>query len=651
MPQQPGTIPPSPLQQPPSSYPSWPGVAGAPFQPPPQPDRPMAPPPPPSPFQHWLIRTFQPSLAGNAILGIVLGALVAVVLGGAIAVILEAIFHALAPSFGINGNFGASGQDILDYSLGLIPLHAPFRDGMQLFFLMHGFAGHLQYTPGGSFNFNATLNGLLIIPALALTLGGYIAASTDLQNRAVSSLLRGAAIAIPYAALLIALAPQVNGNLPLFPGEPTTDVNTFTIDSTSLLLYGLIWGAIFGLLGATLKLGRGRWRHMVVQFLHTRPRPQIVGMLTGGLAASGLGILLSMLVLYGFLAFSAFSVPIFTQNLCNFGFGLANWQYMTGWAIAQGPLHAVNLFFYSFGAPVNIVNPKSLNQGCFYINSLTGSDHVTYSLLGGSPHLPNWTFVFLAIPVVSLFLGGRVSAAFGKAQTSGQGLVQGALIAVPFTILMMLLSVFTMIVLQDTGTFNSGSSTNTTLTQSFGVAPFDLLLWALLSGAVLGGLGGIYQTSSFKQSVRGTLSPFAGLLRWLGTPGYALFNRLRGGNRSAPRTTALWLLYGAAFSALILVIAVGVAAVYFISLNQSVPSDVITRTRDIMSTLLVALPGLLLISAAVAALTEEKVPQVQAVMAAPPFMPTGPMGGPMPPVPPVPPQYPPQSYPNYQGGV
>src|SRR5947209_10453221 len=279
--QQPGqfgspSIPYSPQQQPPSSYPSWPGVAGAPFQPPPQPDRPTAPPPPPSPFQHWLIRTFQPSLAGNAILGIVLGALVAVVLGGAIAVILEAIFHALAPSFGFSNNLGASGQDILDYSLGLIPLHAPFRDGMQLFFLMHGFAAHVQYTPGGfysSYNSNATLNGLLIIPALALTLGGYIAASTDLQNRAVSSLLRGAAIAIPYAALLIALAPQVNGNLPLFPGAPTTDVNTFTIDSTSLLLYGLIWGAIFGLLGATLKLGRGRWRHMVVQFLHTRPRP------------------------------------------------------------------------------------------------------------------------------------------------------------------------------------------------------------------------------------------------------------------------------------------------------------------------------------------------------------------------------------------
>ena len=582
-----------------------------------------------------------------------LGALVAVVLGGAIAVILEAIFHALAPSFGFSNNLGASGQDILDYSLGLIPLHAPFRDGMQLFFLMHGFAAHVQYTPGGfysSYNSNATLNGLLIIPALALTLGGYIAASTDLQNRAVSSLLRGAAIAIPYAALLIALAPQVNGNLPLFPGEPTTDVNTFTIDSTSLLLYGLIWGAIFGLLGATLKLGRGRWRHMVVQFLHTRPRPQIVGMLTGGLAASGLGILLSMLVLYGFLAFSAFSVPIFTQNLCNFGFGLANWQYMTGWAIAQGPLHAVNLFFYSFGAPVNIVNPKNL--GCFYINSVTGSDHVTYSLLGGSPHLPNWTFVFLAIPVLSLFLGGRVSAAFGKAQTSGQGLVQGALIAVPFTILTMLLSVITMIAFQYTGTFNgSSSSTSTTLTQSFGVAPFDLLLWALLSGAVLGGLGGIYQTSSIKQSVRGMLSPFAGLLRWLGTPGYALFNGLRGGNSSAPRTTALWLLYGAAFSALILVIAVGVAAVYFISLNQSVPFDVNTRTRDILSTLLVALPGLLLVCAAAAALAEEKVPQVQVVMFAPSVMPTGPIGGPMPPVPPVPPQYPPQSYPNYQGGV
>lgn len=585
-----------------------------------------------------------------------LGALVAVVLGGAIAVILEAIFHALAPSFAFSNNLGASGQDIMDNVIGLVPFHAPFRDGMQLFFLMHGTAAHIQNTFGSStstFSYNATLNGLLIIPALALTLGGYIAASTDLQNRAVSSLLRGLAIALPYAALLIALAPQVNGNIPLFPGETTTDVRTFTIDSTSLFIYGLIWGAIFGVFGATLKLGRGHWRRMVVQFLHTRPRPQIVGMITGGLAASGLGISLSLLVLYGLFAFTSFSIPIFTQNLCIYGYGLGNWQYMTGWAIAQGPLHAANLFFYSFGAPVNIVNPKDLSNACFYVNPFNGSDHVSYSLLGGSPHLPNWTDAFLAIPVISLFLGGRISAAFGKAQTTGQGLVQGALIAVPFTILMMLLSVFTMVVYQTTGQFGS-ASTNTTLTQSFGVGAFDLLLWALLSGAVIGGLGGMYQTSSIKQSVRGALAPVAGLLIWLGTPGYVLFDRLRGGNRSAPRTTALRLLYGAVLAALILAIAVGVAAVYFISLNQSVPFEVNTRTRDILSTLLVTLPGLLLVSAGAAALVEEKVPQGQPVMAGPPVMPTGPVG-PIPPMPPGPPQYPPQypppSYPNYQGGV
>lgn len=636
MPSQPGIMASGPISQPSthdpvSGYPAWqsaPGTAPRPVE------QPTAPPPPPTAFQQWLVRTFQPSLAGNAVFGILLGAIVAVVAGALISILLVAISNAVAPHYSVTNGFPI-GQDILGGILGITPLHAPFRDGMQLFFLMHGAGEHLQYTSGGSistYDYNAVLNGLLFIPALVLVLGGYIAASTDLQHRPKSSLLRGIAVALPYAVLLLILAQSVNGNVPLNSSASPSDTYTISMDSTSLFLYGLICGVIFGTLGASLKLGRGQWRKLVMRYLSSRPMSRVVGMITGGLAAAGLGIALSLLVLLSILAYSAFSVPLFASSVCASG-GLADWQFMGGWAIAQGPLHAVNLFFYSFGAPLTINNPHQFYQPCFY----TSRPQLVLSMFGGSPHLPSWTYALLAIPVLSLFLGGRISAAFGKAQGGGQGAVQGAMIALPFTVLMMLLSVYTMLNYHTSSSNGNSSSTGTTIiTQSFGVGAFDLLLWALLSSALLGGLGGMYQTGTMKTSISKMLAGLAAPLRGLGAPGIALMNRLRGLPRSSPRTTALRLAYGAAFAMLVLIVIVVGTSICFIVLNQTISYALNYRVRDILAVVLVALPGLLLICAGAAALAEEKIPRPPAAV------------NPAPPT--TFPPFQPQSHPDYRGG-
>ena len=596
-PSQPGVNPP---------WTAYPGMPSSPWQPPPAMPVPLQPPPPPNAFQNWLIRTFQPSLAGNAIFGIVLGAVVALFLGGLVSILLEVLFHAIAPTFGFSPSTGRpGGQDIMDYMLGLTPLHAPFRDGLQLFYLMNGAGEHLQYTYSSStYNIttNPALNGLLLIPALVLVLGGYIAAATDMQNRAMRSLLRGVTISIPYALLLVILTSQVKGNLPLYPGESSSDVSTLTMDTTSILILGLLWGALFGLLGASIKLARGHWRRMVVQYLGKLPRPQIVGMALGGLAATGLGLALSFLAILGLLAFSAFSISVFTNNICS-NYGLADWQFMTGWGITQGLLHAANVFYYSIGAPITINNPAPLSAACFY----TRSEHVSLSMFGGSPHLPGWTYALLLLPLISLFLGGRVSAAYGRAQAGGQGAVQGALVAVPFTILLMLLSVFTSISYQYSGPYTN-SGTNITYIQTAGVGVADLLLWGLLSGALFGALGAAYQAGAFKLGmlVAILLAP----IKALATPGYTLFDRLRGRNSGSTRTMSLTLLYAAGILAILLALVVAGTSIAFIAFNQSFPYTLNTRIRDILAVILIALPGLLLIGAAGAALSEEKLPPV-----------------------------------------
>ena len=532
--------------------------------------------------------------------------LAAILIGGGLAVILESIFHAIAPTFAAT-NYQISGQDTMDNVIGLVPLHAPFRDGLQLFLLMHGIAVRLQYVTGSStytYGYNPILNGLLFIPALALTLGGYIAACSDLQNHPARSLLRGAAIGIPYAVALLLLVSQVNGAVPtLYPGSNQSDTYTLTIDPTSLFFLALLWGTIFGVLGASIKLGRGKWRGMVSQALGNYRRPQVVGMILGGLSASGMGLALSFLMLCSMLALTAFSVPIFTQNLCIYNYGHGDWQYMTAWVIAQGPLHAANLFFYSFGAPLTINNPKEILNPCFY----TSSPHVTLSMFGGAPHLPSWTYALLLLPLLSLFLGGRVSASYGRAQTVGQGIVQGALIALPFALLMMLLSAFTMLAYQYSGQYSSSSSTSI-FTQSFGVGAFDLLLWALLSGGVWGALGGAYQVSALKPRASAVLAKLTLPLYKLGTPVYAIVDRVRGHSPVAQRTPALRLLYGAVFAALILFIGAGIAALSFIIFSSMLPYSVNNRVRDILAVVLVALPGLLLMSAGAAALAEMKAP-------------------------------------------
>ncbi len=581
-------------------------------------------------LQRLLVRIFQPLLARNAIIGILLGAILAAVLGGAVAGLLLGAIHLIAPApANPSDPFSSAQYENIFAVLGIFSLHSPWRDTLASLFIAHGVAWKTQLIDSSSFGITtseittskAILNGLLLIPAFCLTLGGYIAASTDFSNRARHSLWRGAAIALPYAILLLIFVPTVNGSLPV-PGRAAPGVSTFiSIDGTSLFFLCLLWGALFGLLGASLKLGSRRWRQVLSVALRFNRFPQIGATIAGAGAALGLGFALSLLCLYSLLTYTSFSTPIVHQHL----FANDDWQSKAAWSLGSGPVYAADLFMYSFNAPFQFETERGQGSLCPFHSTGSPNDftpcETTLTMFGGSPHLPPWASAFLAISVLSLFLGGRVSASIGRAQRAGPGLLQGAAIAVPFTILMVLLAAFTSVFTQST--LSPANASIPTITFSQGVSLLGVLPWAFLSSVLLGALGGFYQTSSFQQGMSTFLRALSTPLRWLGVPAAWLGERLRGRPRDTRPTTALVLLYNALFWALVLLIVMGVASVYLIGQALTISIHTNNLIRDILSTLLVALPGLLLLSAGAAALAENTLPPSASAVLSSPAAPTG----------------------------
>jgi hypothetical protein len=585
---------------------------------------------PRSGFQRWLVQAFGPSLATNPFFGLIFGSVLAVVASVLTCGVFLAIAHAIAPHLG-TASFPTSGEDLIDGSIGIVPLHDLFRDTLQLFLMIHGVGIHYLYSNSSSFYntyYIAPFSALLIIPAFFLVIGGYIAASTDFQQNVRSSLWRGVLLAIPYTVLLFLSSLLVNGCVPTSAPPngvevcnsimtSTTPAYTMSMDTTTLLLFGVVWGALFGLLGATLKLSQGHWRQSLFRLLRITNRPQVAGMLLGGLVSAGLAIALAVATVISFMAYSSYSVPLVSQASCVV---TTNWQSIMLWSICQGPFYALNLLLFSLGAPINIENPQS--SQCFYIHGTQQS----LSLFGTSPALSLWLHLLLAIPILSLFLGGRVSAAWGRARGAGAGAVQGALAAAPFAVVMLLLVPLGTIT--EISSSNSGTSVSSGVTQTVSAGAFEVILWALLGGAIIAGLGGLYQASQLQPSIsralRGLMLPF----RAIAAPLYLLLDGISKFPRGAQRSSTRSALYAALLWMILLVILAAVGGGILVGFNQTITFVVNQRVRDILSTALVAAVSLLIIIVCATALRTDSGGGAQ----------TAP-GVPNPVTPPVPPFY------------
>lgn len=597
----------------PSPYPAQPGAPTQPRQPViiVLPERPNW-------AQKLNIRLFQPYLASNAIFGIILGALVSTLLGMFCFFCIVSLLSNAIPdnisrqyrSEAIDTQKSNGGEFTAGNLLQFLPLQSPFRDTAELFLISQNAQTTLQDTfPGGSSGtvttYTATttspFHGLLLLQALLLVLGGYIAASTDFRNTRGASLVRGMAIAIPYTVLLFLLATQVNGNIPLATSTSATQqsTSTFSVDSTTLLLYGLLWGAVFGLVGAAIKLGQGQMRHHLHRFLYTQRHPQLIGIITGGLSALLLG--LSLALIFGYSLYSQINYYTTNSSIPDMTFIGTSANPNTGplQAVAvfvQGLTRAIGLLAYACGIPIIIQHSKG--QG--YFSAEPGSYQV-WKQLGMGVLAHPWAFALLLVPIVALFLGGRASVAISRVRGVGPGAIQGALIALPFTALLLLLTAINTNSITQFSTANIAS----TGTISIGTQAGDVLLWGLVSGVLLGALGGAYQNSSLRSIISKVLGLLVKPVTLLFTPLYIFFDLLLGRPRQVKRSSAYVLLY----TALIVAIVLGILSL-FVGLMLVQQAQVLTREqsenfRNIMTLLLIALPGVLLISSAASALAHD----------------------------------------------
>jgi hypothetical protein len=159
-------------------------------------------------------------------------------------------------------------------------------------------------------------------------------------------------------------------------------------------------------------------------------------------------------------------------------------------------------------------------------------------------------------------------------------------------------------VFSGTATFGG---TSTPSIQSAGVSATDLLLWALLSSALFGALGGVYQGSAAKSWGKYFFAILTFILELLAKPLYLLLATLSQQSASSLHTSTRSLLYSAFSCTLLLAIATAVVGSLLIADNQTLTLLENQHLRDLVSVLLVTVPGLLLFCACATALCRDPV--------------------------------------------
>lgn len=572
----------------------------------------------PDRVQRLLIQLFQPSLAANPLLGIFIGGISPALLGALFFIMLSAIQHPASSSTSYPNALNTLASSLT----GAIPTGSALRDGLQALLTAQGVSRHIV----GNFSSNAgnimlnvdlasPLQIMLLVPALFLVLGGYLAACTDMQNRPVASLWRGAAISLPYMLMMLLLSTQVKGDIAsvLLPHIASNSALsllqsqisfTLSMNVGPLIVLSLFWGAAFGLLGASLKLARGHWRSGLHNFLRSNARSRLTAIVAGGLVAVLLGFMFSLLLTY---VAMVSNLQLTSGSTCG---SAATSSSLTAASTPAGPFIAVQLLAFSFGTPISLnIHASGMSA---ITNALSNSSclrSTSFSLFGGAAHSSPWLYLLLFLPVLALFSGGRVSVHFGRPTSPGMAAIQGALIALPFAIVMMILVALSMFSLsmEITGTVMIlGNIPDTQVVVSLGAGVIDVMVWSLLIGVLFGALGGIYQASALSQELGSALARLGRGMTPLAGPAHKLIDQLdtrRPARRVRGRT--LNILGFALLITLLLTLLSVAVGIFLISCSSVVTYDLNQRLHAIMSALLIALPGLLLLCTLISALFDD----------------------------------------------
>jgi hypothetical protein len=320
----------------------------------------------------------------------------------------------------------------------------------------------------GSITLSTPLTTLLVVPALALVLGGVIAGASDLRRRPGRSIARGALVGPFYAALLAVLAvfsaSDVSGNAYGINGSVSIGPSV-----SAALFYGLLWGTLFGALGGWIQLTGGAFLASALPALLRLKPSRLIGALSGAGVAFVGGLLGGMaLALAGasYLGVRADSgvTPVNSPGLAIL------------LALILAPSLAVAGFALASGASVDVFQSASLPRLVAHSSAL-GAFGVA------RPLLPT-AYLLTSLPILCYLLGGRVAARLAGADRPRAAAIDGALMGVPLSLLITLAALLA-----------SASEAIRLPGQEAmaGVAPSAgrTFLAVLIAGAVCGGLGGI----------------------------------------------------------------------------------------------------------------------------------------------------------------
>jgi hypothetical protein len=408
------------------------------------------------------------------------------------------------------------------------------------------------------------LLGLLVVPVLALTLGGYIAAASDYSRVARFSIARGALVAPFYAILLFVLAlvgASGGGAVMLHPSPFLA------------LFYGLLWGAIFGALGGWIHLSGRHWL-----------AGALVAMVCGVLMCVALGCAALALVNVQAAAVSA-GATVSTASP-HIG-GLSGLGTALAAILVIGPTVGVWAFAGATGAALDTRLVSSVGSAT--------SQHATLGFVGAQ-HAPTpqiWLLMAL-VPLICYLVGGRVAARIAGASTVRDGAQAGALMAVPLSLLMGLLAGASTLTLSMRGAGSGGSL-------MAGPSVGGTFLATLLVGAVVGGLGGASAVAlpALGDMPRLPLAP----VRPLGWRVFALLDQLTSREPGEPLTAArAWFYDGVLAAALLGGLALAAELVTTVA-ARTVALDRITTIDTWLAAALVGIPLLFFIGALVTAFT------------------------------------------------
>jgi hypothetical protein len=436
--------------------------------------------------------------------------------------------------------------------------------------------------------FSLPLTGLLLAPAIALTVGGYISAASDYTRQPRYAIVRGALISPVYAVALAIMALTSASTLQIPAGGATVSISV-SADPLWAFLNGLLWGALFGALGGWVQVAGRRSLSAALTAARRSARPELYGAGMGALAAFALGVLgfMALAIALGALALVSQQATITPNPLLSLATKGASGSAVVIFAVMALALPAgAILLALTTGASLSVALPG--------VNQLA-SQTFSFTSVGSQLHYPLWYSTALIIPFIALLTGGRVSARAAGATGAGRALVAGALMSLPFSVLLTLMAALSGFNVQVT-------ALDTTQGVSAAIAILPTFFISLLAAAVVGALGGLSEV---------TLPWLGKIPHWLALPLFPLsfllsllLDLITGSPYGARRSLARLYFYDGVALTILLALA-GVALDFVNSApNPTLPFRTLAVLDSVAAALLVGLPLLFFAGSAITALSE-----------------------------------------------